>query len=413
MIQKSIFYSLFVLLTLILSFSFNYSVEASGKTTDLFTKEFSIELLADKDFEIIGYTNSGKVSPQKEPRAYYVQPRDSLFTISRNNDTTIDHLKEINNLVSDELEIGQRLLISDTGEKEIIYPVKPGDTLYNIAQKYNTTINKIRELNNLQTDWLYSGQKLKIPSPPAEDHSDRDDKNTDDKIYYVQPGDTLYKIAQKYNITINKIKEYNDLNTNMLDIGQKLQIPVPDSSDSEINIEVDYRIEPGDDLISIGLKFNLPPWTIKAYNNLQTDYLRPGSTIKIPFQVENDEVNSPYNNNKRELNLLARTVYSEARGEPFEGQVAVAAVVLNRLRHGFFPNTIEDIIFQPWQFTAVHDGQFWLEPDQQAFIAAKAALKGWDPTEGAIYYYNPDTATSDWVFYRNVVIKIGDHYFAV
>ncbi|AEF94339.1 spore cortex-lytic enzyme [Desulfotomaculum nigrificans CO-1-SRB] len=115
---------------------------------------------------------------------------------------------------------------------------------------------------------------------------------------------------------------------------------------------------------------------------------------------------------RQDLYDLARVVYGEARGESFEGQVAVASVVLNRLRSGQFGHTVQDVIFQPWAFTAVHDGQFYLEPDATAFQAVQAALSGWDPTGGALYYWNPVTATSPWVWNRPVVGRIGNHVFA-
>ena len=117
--------------------------------------------------------------------------------------------------------------------------------------------------------------------------------------------------------------------------------------------------------------------------------------------------------NNADLNLLARCVYSEARGEPYEGQVAVAAVVLNRVRHSDFPNSISGVIYQPWAFTAVHDGQINLTPNQSAYNAARDALNGWDPSYGCIYYYNPVTATSQWIFTRKTVTKIGRHVFAI
>lgn len=116
---------------------------------------------------------------------------------------------------------------------------------------------------------------------------------------------------------------------------------------------------------------------------------------------------------QKDLDLLARLVYSEARGEPFEGQVAVAAVALNRLKSPLFPNTLEGVIFEPWAFTAVIDGQFWLTPDATAYAAARAALNGWDPTGGALYYWNPVTATSKWVWSRTIIKQIGRHVFAV
>jgi N-acetylmuramoyl-L-alanine amidase len=116
--------------------------------------------------------------------------------------------------------------------------------------------------------------------------------------------------------------------------------------------------------------------------------------------------------NEKEINLLARAVYSEARGESIEGQVAVAAVIINRVKSPDFPNTVEEVIFQPWAFTAVHDGQFWLQPDASAYAAARYALSGWDPTKKALFYYNPVRVTSNWIYSRPVIGKIGKHVFA-
>ncbi|MGN4125791.1 spore cortex-lytic enzyme [Lysinibacillus sphaericus] len=114
---------------------------------------------------------------------------------------------------------------------------------------------------------------------------------------------------------------------------------------------------------------------------------------------------------ERELQLLANAVYGEARGEPYEGQVAVAAVILNRLESPEFPNTISGIIFQPLAFTAVADGQIWLEPNQRAKEAVIDAMNGWDPSENALYYFNPKTATSKWIWSRPQIKQIGEHIF--
>ena len=113
-----------------------------------------------------------------------------------------------------------------------------------------------------------------------------------------------------------------------------------------------------------------------------------------------------------ELTLLARLVNGEARGEPYIGQVAVAAVVLNRVRHAAFPNTISGVIFQTGAFDAVWDGQFDLEPTASCVRAARDAPNGWDPTGGCIYYYNPATATNAWIRTRQVQLSIGKHAFA-
>ena len=114
-----------------------------------------------------------------------------------------------------------------------------------------------------------------------------------------------------------------------------------------------------------------------------------------------------------DLYLLAKCVYAEARGESYVGQVAVAAVILNRVKSSSFPNTISGVIYQPWAFTAVHDGQINLEPNQTAINAAKDAMNGWDPTYGCLFYYNPAIATSKWIYSRQVVVTIGKHVFAI
>ncbi len=114
-----------------------------------------------------------------------------------------------------------------------------------------------------------------------------------------------------------------------------------------------------------------------------------------------------------DVQLLARLIYGEARGESYTGQVAVGAVVLNRIKSSSFPNTISAVIYQPYAFTAVADGQINYTPNSTAYSAAKDAINGWDPTGGAIYYYNPRTATSAWIYSRKVTTTIGNHVFAI
>lgn len=114
-----------------------------------------------------------------------------------------------------------------------------------------------------------------------------------------------------------------------------------------------------------------------------------------------------------DLYILAKCVYAEARGEPYQGKVAVAAVILNRVESPDFPNTVAGVVYQPWAFTAVNDGQINLEPDQSCYNAARDAMNGWDPTYGCLYYYNANTATSKWIFNRKTVVTIGNHVFAI
>ena len=111
--------------------------------------------------------------------------------------------------------------------------------------------------------------------------------------------------------------------------------------------------------------------------------------------------------------LLARAVNGEARGEPYEGQVAVAAVILNRVKHSSFPNTVSGVIYQPGAFTAVSDGQINVPISEGSTVykACRDAINGWDPSGGAIYYFNPDTATNAWIWSRPLIVQIGKHRF--
>lgn len=119
------------------------------------------------------------------------------------------------------------------------------------------------------------------------------------------------------------------------------------------------------------------------------------------------------NSNTNDTQLLARAVNGEARGEPYEGQVAVAAVILNRVNHSSFPNTISGVIYQPGAFTAVDDGQINvpIAENSTVYKACSDAMNGWDPSGGAIYYFNPDTATNEWIWSRPLIVKIGKHRF--
>ena len=114
-----------------------------------------------------------------------------------------------------------------------------------------------------------------------------------------------------------------------------------------------------------------------------------------------------------DVKLLARLIYAEARGESYQGQVAVGAVVLNRVKSSSFPNTISGVIYQPYAFTCVNDGQINLTPNNTAMNAARDAMNGWDPSYGSLYYYNPKVATSSWIYSRPTVVTIGNHVFAL
>lgn len=154
---------------------------------------------------------------------------------------------------------------------------------------------------------------------------------------------------------------------------------------------------------------------LNVTGNVDADTFRAlGFTPKVataPAVNKTPAVQSTGTTSSGDLYLLAKIVYGEARGEVFEGQVAIAAVVLNRVRSPLFPNTVAGVIYEPGAFTAVSDGQFYLQPDQNSYKAAQLALDGWDPSYGALYYFNPATATSPWIWSRPYLMTIGRHRF--
>ena len=149
-------------------------------------------------------------------------------------------------------------------------------------------------------------------------------------------------------------------------------------------------------------------------NGLTVDGIAGTKTLQamgIYNSSGNSSSNSSSSTSSSDLNLLARLVYGEARGEPYTGQVAVAAVVLNRVKHSSFPNTVAGVIYQSGAFDVVSDGQINLTPNETAKKAAQDALNGWDPSNGAIYYFNPSTATNKWIWSRPMTVTIGKHRF--
>lgn len=146
-------------------------------------------------------------------------------------------------------------------------------------------------------------------------------------------------------------------------------------------------------------------------NGLKADGIAGKATLNAMGISSSNSSSSSGGNNSNDLNLLSRVVYSEARGEPYVGQVAVAAIVLNRVSHSSFPNSVAGVVYQSGAFDAVSDGQINLTPDSTAKKAAQDAINGWDPTYGCIYYFNPSTATSKWIWSRPQVLTIGKHIF--
>lgn len=243
------------------------------------------------------------------------------------------------------------LLYSGTAQAAT-YTVQRGDTLYLIGQRYHLGAWELQMINGLNDSWIYPGQTLWIPDIPG-------------TLHVVSPGDTLFLIGQWYGVAYQEIMRVNGLSSQYIYPGQALWIPTGKSSSGAVT-------------------------TASTASR--------GAGISYTAQ---------------DVDLLAHLVYAEARGEPYSGQVAVAAVVLNRVRDGRFPNTIAGVIYEPDAFECVTNGQFWLEPNATAYQAAREALSGKDPSGGALYFWNPAKATSPWVWTRKIITVIGNHVFAI
>lgn len=145
-------------------------------------------------------------------------------------------------------------------------------------------------------------------------------------------------------------------------------------------------------------------------NGLTVDGIAGKKTLEA-MGIFSSSSSSSGSTNSSSLNLISKFVYAEARGEPYNGQVAVAAVILNRVKDSRFPNTVSGVVYQPGAFTCVSDGQINLTPNSTAQKAAQDAINGWDPSYGAVYYFNPNTATNKWIWSRPVTVTIGKHRF--
>ena len=233
--------------------------------------------------------------------------------------------------------------------------------------------------------------------------------------YQVQRGDTLYKIAANHKITVEELKQANNLNSSAIRAGETLQIPT----------YVQHRVKAGESLYLIAKQYGCSVNDIKNTNGLTSSTIQPGKVLKIPTDAVSAAAASStavvttsrggyYRSyTQAEWDMLAQVVHGEARGESYTGQVAVAAVVLNRMEDDDFPDTMYGVVFQENAFTCINDGQYYLTPNRTAYQAALDAMHGADPTDGCLYYWNPITATSSWIWTREIQLSIGNHVFGV
>ena len=240
---------------------------------------------------IADYIGYDYFPPSLQNNYYIVKAGDTLYSIARQFNTTVSNLKQANNLTSDMLTIGMQLLIPSQNETEVTtYIVKRGDTLYSISSKFNTTVNKIKELNNLDTNTLSIGQTLLIPStlppnideptippidepnlPPIEEPSIQETE-----IYIVKRGDSLWSIAKNYNTTVDELIRLNNLSTINLQIGDQLLVPKQNNSENKV-----YIVKKGDTLWSIAKNNNISVDRLKEINSLTSNLLSVGQELLL------------------------------------------------------------------------------------------------------------------------------------
>lgn len=215
----------------------------------------------------VPYSYEGEMS---NPNYYIVQKGDSLWSIANKYGLSVNELKSLNNLSSNMLQIGQKLLVNDTSSSNdigVYYTVQSGDTLYGIAKKYNVTVDELKKINNLKSNTLSVGQKLLV--------SGTGEEQTDYDIYTVVSGDNLYQLATKFNVSVDHLKDINNLKTDNLMVGQKLLIPKALGNAT-------YIVKSGDTLYSISRLFHTTVTDLINLNNLKTSNLSVGQKLLIP-----------------------------------------------------------------------------------------------------------------------------------
>lgn len=234
--------------------------------------------------------------------------------------------------------------------------VSSGESLWSISQAYGTTVDAIRQANGVWDDYLYPGQKLTIPTSGG---------STSGSRHTVAPGESLWTIARNYGTTVEAIQQANGVWDSTIYAGQTLVIPGAQGGSAPRSAPAS-RTAP----VSRGTRFS-----------------------------------------QEDVYLMAQLITAEAQGEPYEGQVAVGAVILNRVKSPLFPNTIPGVIYEQYQFEPVMNGAIYNQPTNSAVNAAREAINGWDPSYGALYFFNPSKTSNGFLWSRPFKTTIGNHRF--
>jgi len=272
------------------------------------------------------------------------------------------------------------------GDDKIV--VQRGETLWGLAQSHHTTVDEIVKLNKVKSPGnIREGESLWVPNRVVEEKPE--------KIEDIIVSDNTVNPSWWVNSILRRIVQVESISPRSSNT--KLQESTIQTYEIFVNKET-----PAPPLI------NKLPADIDAVKKLTV--LKTAS-VGVESQILSRSLGRLVS--KEDVELLTRVIHGEARGEDFEGQVAVGAVVLNRLKDPRFPKTMRAVVYQSGAFTAVDDKQIQLDPNDQSYKAAEAALSGQDPTSGALFYFNPRLATDRWIKSRSVIKRIGNHTFSI
>ena len=260
---------------IIVEYGFVDNAKDAKKIKDNWQKYAEAVVKAVSTYKNIPYDKSSKSD------TYTVQRGDTLWSIAKKFNTNVNDLKKANNLVNNTLYIGQNLIVPDyytAEDTNITYIVKRGDTLYSISRIYNVSVEDLRRINNLTSDILSIGQEIKIPSGETIVTPSEDEIINEPNTYVVQRGDTLYAISRRFNIPVNEIKIQNNLTSDVLSVGQVLLLP---TSNMNVNDIIVYKVKKGDSLYALAKEYNTTIDDIKQLNNLQSDVLQINQELQI------------------------------------------------------------------------------------------------------------------------------------
>ncbi|SDZ63481.1 LysM domain-containing protein [Evansella caseinilytica] len=374
---------------------------------------------------------------------------DTLSGIAARYGSTVTAIRQANNLSSDLIRVGQTLTVPGGTTQTAPAPSQPstapatttvqhtvvsGDTLSGIAARYGSTVTAIRQANNLSSDLIRVGQTLTVPGGTTQTAPAPSQPSTAPATTTVQhtvvSGDTLSGIAARYGSTVTAIRQANQLSSDLIRVGQTLTVPggttqtapsvsQPSATPTAPGTTVQHTVVSGDTLSGIAARYGSTVTAIRLANNLSSDLIRVGQTLTVPGGTVTGNQPSAVNagHSQEDILWLARMIYCEARGESLQGQIAVGAVILNRVKSSLFPNTIKDVIFERshgfYQFTPAATGAvLTATPNNTNMEAAVRALNGEDPTNGSLYFYNPAKTNDQWIRSRTVSTVIGNHVFA-